>query len=80
MYFTQWDVLLVDDDPDVLSISRLAMRSFDVYGLPLRLTTAASKEEAIQALGYSLGLLPLYAVAFVDVVMETDTAGLDLCR
>jgi hypothetical protein len=28
----EWEILLVDDDPDVLAVSKLAMRSFRVYG------------------------------------------------
>jgi CheY-like chemotaxis protein len=79
MFFKQWEVLLVDDDPDVNRITRLAMRSFDVYGIPLRLSTAASKAEAVELLSTSLEWMPLVAVAFIDVVMETDTAGLELC-
>jgi hypothetical protein len=35
MFFKEWEVLLVDDEPDVLSISKLDMRNFEVYGLPL---------------------------------------------
>jgi CheY-like chemotaxis protein len=80
MFFKQWEVLLVDDDPDVTSITKLAMRSFDVYGIPLRITTAASKAEAQELLSNSLEWMPLLAVAFIDVVMETDTAGLELCE
>jgi CheY-like chemotaxis protein len=79
MFFREWEVLLVDDDPDVTSITKLAMRRFEVYGIPLRLTTAASKAEAIELLSHSLEWMPLTAVAFVDVVMESDTAGLELC-
>lgn len=79
MFFKEWEVLLVDDDPDVTSVTKLAMRRFEVYGIPLRLTTAASKAEAIKLLSTSVQWMPLVAVAFVDVVMETDTAGLELC-
>jgi hypothetical protein len=28
MFQTEWPVLLVDDDPDVLAVSKLAMKSF----------------------------------------------------
>lgn len=79
MFFKEWEVLLVDDDPDVTSVTKLAMRRFEVYGIPLRLTTAASKAEAIKLMAASVEWMPLVAVAFVDVVMETDTAGLELC-
>ncbi len=47
MFFRQWDILLVDDEPDVLQISKLAMKSFKVYGVPLKLHTTASKAETI---------------------------------
>ncbi len=80
MFFKEWVVLLVDDEPDVLSISKLAMRNFEVYGLPLKLYTAESKTEAVQLLHDSLEVASSLAVAFIDVVMETDTAGFELCE
>jgi CheY-like chemotaxis protein len=59
------------------------MRNFTVYDVPLKLYTAESKAEALELVDTSLmrqgGYLNL-AVAFVDVVMETDSAGLELCR
>jgi CheY-like chemotaxis protein len=76
-------VLVVDDEPDVLSFSRLAMKSFEVFGLPVALHTAASKAEAIELLTSEFAVAAQVGaklnVAFVDVVMETDTAGLELC-
>jgi CheY-like chemotaxis protein len=82
MFQTEWPVLLVDDDPDVLAVSKLAMKSFEIDGVPIRLFTATSKEEAVKLLSGPLGTtaLPYISVAFIDVVMETDHAGLDLCR
>ena len=80
MFFKEWVVLLVDDEPDVLSVSRLALRRFEVYGLPLRIYTAESKAAAVQLLHDSLTVANSLAVAFIDVVMETDTAGLELCK
>ena len=79
MFFKNWPVLLVDDEPDVLTISRLAMKHFDVYGLPLKIYTAASKAEAIDLMNDNVEVGCSLAVAFLDVVMETDTAGLELC-
>ena len=76
----EWDILLVDDEPDVLSVSKLAMRDFEVYGRPLKLHTAASKAEALEILSKETKWLSTLAVAFIDVVMETDTAGLELCQ
>ena len=80
MFLKEWEVLLVDYDPDVLTISKLAMRRFEVYGLPLRLHTATTKAEAVQILDHARQLFPAIVVAFIDVVMETDTAGLELCH
>jgi len=80
MFFKEWVVFLVDDEPDVLAVSKLAMRNFEVFGLPLKFYTAESKAEAIDLLQNNLELASSLAVAFVDVVMETDTAGFDLCE
>lgn len=83
MHLTEFHVVLVDDDPDVLEVSRLAMRHFRVYGLPLRLHSARSKAEAIEVLnGLTLGRpdISMASVALIDVVMETDHAGLELCE
>src|SRR5437764_236560 len=53
MFFKEWEILIVDDEPDIIQISRLAMRHFEVYGLPLRLHTAKSKAEALKVFGES---------------------------
>jgi two-component system sensor histidine kinase ChiS len=73
---SSWKVLVVDDDPEVLSITRLALRDLKVDNKPLRIESASSAAEA-------RGLLQLHpdaAVALVDVVMESDDAGLSLVR
>ena len=83
MHLTEFHVILVDDEPDVHEISRLAMRHFQVYGLPIRLHSATSKAEAIEVLNsLTLGRpdISMASVALIDVVMETDHAGLDLCE
>jgi len=84
MFAKEITVLAVDDEPDVLSITTLALRSMNVGGLPLKVYTASSKAEAIELLNGPLGSqvrgLSRIAVAFIDVVMETDHAGLELCQ
>lgn len=82
MQLSEFHVVLIDDEPDVHEVSRLAMRGFKVYGLPVRLHSAHSKAEGIELLnGLTLGRpdVSLAAVALIDVVMETDQAGLELC-
>ncbi len=84
MFFKEWNVLVVDDEPDVLAVTKLALRDVTVYGLPVKIHTASSKAQAIEMLKGPLLLQgssePIVAVALVDVVMETDHAGLDLCK
>lgn len=79
-----WPVLIVDDEPDVLRASELAMQNFTVYGLPIKLYTADSKAAAVELLKNKLtrqwAAFPYLAVAFIDVVMESDKAGLELCE
>lgn len=79
MFFKHWPVLLVDDEPDVLSVSKLAMKNFEVFGLPLKIYTADSKAAAIELMNDNVEVGCSLAVAFIDVVMETDHAGLELC-
>jgi len=80
VYYNQWEVLLVDDETDVFNISRLVMKDFKVYGLPLKIHTAQSKAAALELLRSRPDIQFGLAVAFIDVVMETDTAGLELCQ
>ena len=84
MFAKEITVLAVDDEPDVLSVTKLALGSMTVGGLPLKLYTATSKAEALELLNGPLGSqvrgISRIAVAFIDVVMETDHAGLELCQ
>jgi CheY-like chemotaxis protein len=84
MFAKEITVLAVDDEPDVLSVTTLALRSMKVGGLPLKVYAAGSKAEAIELLNGPLGSqvrgVSRIAVAFIDVVMETDHAGLELCH
>jgi CheY-like chemotaxis protein len=77
-------VLAVDDEPDVLAVTTLALRNMKVGGLPVKVYAARSKAEAIELLNGPLGSqvrgFSRIAVAFIDVVMETDYAGLELCK
>jgi CheY-like chemotaxis protein len=82
MFQKAWPILVVDDEPDVLSITQLVLKDVKIDGVPLRISTARSKQDAIELLNADTGpeAAPPFAVAFIDVVMETDHAGLDLCE
>ena len=56
MFQSEYPVLLVDDDPDVLAVSKLAMRNFTVFGSPVKLYTATSKAEAIEVIKSQLSV------------------------
>ena len=40
--------LLVDDEPDILSISKIALRSIKVWGVPLKVHTCKNKAEGVE--------------------------------
>lgn len=69
-----WKILIVDDEPDVHSMTRLALKDFEFHGRHLQLLQAMSNAEAREILMTD----PNIAVALIDVVMETDDAGLQL--
>jgi signal transduction histidine kinase/DNA-binding response OmpR family regulator len=72
----QWNVLVVDDEEDVHEVTRLALKRKTWRNYPIKLTSAYSAAEAKELLAKR----PDFHVALVDVVMETDEAGLQLCR
>lgn len=74
-----YDILVVDDDSDVLAVTELALKHMRYAGIPLKIHACSSGEAAKSYLEGS-HYLPSVAVAIIDVVMETDTAGLDLCN
>ena len=71
-----WLVLVVDDDVEVHAVTRLALQDCMVEGRPLRLLNAHSAQAAKQLLRdfEDIGLILL------DVVMESEHAGLELVR
>ncbi|HEX7986432.1 MAG TPA: DUF3369 domain-containing protein [Duganella sp.] len=72
----QWRVLIVDDDVDVHAVTRLALRNVSFKGRELELFSAYSGREAFDILRDT----PDIALVLLDVVMETDDAGLILAR
>ncbi|KHD26444.1 phosphodiesterase [Vibrio caribbeanicus] len=72
----KWKVLLVDDDEQMHQVTRLALSGFEFDGKRLELISAHSGHQAQQICREETDL----ALALVDVVMETEHAGLDLVR
>ncbi len=73
-----WNILIVDDEPDVHQITKLALKHKTWRKRRFSLTSANSAAEAKKVLAANPEAH--FAVALIDVVMETDSAGLDLCR
>ncbi len=69
-----WCILLVDDDAEVHAVTRLALKGFEFQGSSLELLSAHSGLSAREIFHSRDDI----ALAIVDVVMETDHAGLDL--
>jgi signal transduction histidine kinase/DNA-binding NarL/FixJ family response regulator len=69
-----WKVAIIDDDPAVHEGTRFALYDYSLNGSGLALLSAYSAEEGRRLLRDN----PDVAVVLLDVVMETDSAGLDL--
>lgn len=71
-----WRVLIVDDDDEVHQVTRLALDRLKVLGRPLELLHATSAAECLDILSREKDI----AVLLLDVVMESDDAGLQAVR
>ena len=71
---TPWTVMIVDDDAEVHSFTKLALHDFTFERKSLRFLSAYSAAEATEILQKHDDI----AVILLDVVMESETAGLDL--
>jgi CheY-like chemotaxis protein len=69
-----WKILIVDDEADIHAMTRLALNDFKFVGKKLHIIQAMSGAEAREILKKDTEI----SVAFIDVVMETDDAGLQL--
>lgn len=70
----RWKVVVVDDDPAVHEGTRFALNDYRLADRGLEILSAHSSAEGRELLAAH----PDTAVVLLDVVMETDTAGLDL--
>ena len=71
-----WKVLLVDDEEDVHNVLHLALQDVVIEGCPLQLLDALSAREAKLLIAEH----PDIVLILLDVVMESDQAGLELVR
>ncbi len=71
-----WRVLVVDDEPNVHTVTLLALAGLEVDGRRLVIEHAHSAAQARQ----KLAAREDWAVVLLDVVMESDDAGLQLVK
>jgi diguanylate cyclase (GGDEF)-like protein len=67
-----WRILVVDDDADVHESTAYGLRGIEIEGRPLQLLHARSGADALALLARETDI----AVILLDVVMETEDAGL----
>ncbi|AWB67698.1 metal-dependent phosphohydrolase [Saccharobesus litoralis] len=69
---SNWKILIVDDEPEVHAVTKLALSDFSFQHKGLEFYSAYSGEEAKKLIHEH----PDAAIILLDVVMETDDAGL----
>src|SRR5438067_11442083 len=69
-----WKIAVVDDDPAVHEGTRFALYDYSLHGQGVEIVSAYSAEEGRELMRST----PDIAVILLDVVMETDDAGLAL--
>ena len=71
-----WKVLIVDDEEDIHAVTRLIFKKLAFEGRSVVTLSGHSGGDALRLLREH----PDAAVLFLDVVMETETAGLDMVK
>lgn len=72
----RWRILIVDDEEEIHTVTRLVLDDFTFEGRGLDLISAYSGKESIELLRDTEDI----AVVLLDVVMEDNHAGLDVAR
>ncbi|KPA16508.1 signal transduction histidine kinase [Candidatus Magnetomorum sp. HK-1] len=71
-----WKILIVDDDKDVHTVTRIALNRFQFKEQSIQILSAFSASEAIEVLKEH----PDIALILLDIVMESDNAGFDFLK
>ena len=70
----KWHILIVDDEPAIHDVTRLVLKNSIILDRKLELHSAYSAQQAQQLLQSGTE----FCMGFIDVVMESEHAGLDL--
>lgn len=71
-----WKILIIDDEPGVHEVTKMSLKDFEFCGRGLSFFSAYTAVQAKEILFKEKDI----AVALVDVVMETEHAGLKLVK
>jgi response regulator RpfG family c-di-GMP phosphodiesterase len=69
-----WKVAIIDDEEQIHAVTQLVLKNTRIDDLPLQFLNAYSAEEGLRLFQDH----PDIALAFIDVIMESDNAGLQL--
>ena len=72
----KWEMLIVDDEEEVHSITKSVLKKFVFENKALKLFHAYNKKDAIETIKNN----PNISLILLDVVMETNEAGLDVVK
>ena len=71
-----WKILVVDDEPEIHTVTKLALRKFTFADKPISFISAFSTEETIDLLHSESDI----ALILLDVVMEKKDSGLSIAQ
>jgi response regulator RpfG family c-di-GMP phosphodiesterase len=71
-----WKIIIADDEHEVHAMTKLVLKSFDFNGRGLELLSAYNGVETINLLKAN----PDVALILLDVVMESETSGLEIVK
>jgi len=71
-----WNMLVVDDDKAIHDVTKLVLKNATVFNRNIVIHSAYSAQQAKELLFSNV----TFAFALIDVVMETDNAGLSLVK
>jgi CheY-like chemotaxis protein len=74
--FNPWRILIVDDEPDIHTVTRLAIANVKYKNRGLEILSAYSAQEGLMIMRRENDI----ALVLLDVVMETDDAGLRMAK
>jgi response regulator RpfG family c-di-GMP phosphodiesterase len=72
----KWKILIVDDEPDVHTITSIILKDIEFKGKKIKMINAYSLEQAIEILKNEKDI----ALAIVDIVMENKNDGFKLIQ